>query len=75
MSGKAKKAAEVNGLNSVMSSMNEFGPAEGGLTKREYFAAMAMQGLVASNTDYNTVAKWAVDHADALLLALEEVKP
>jgi hypothetical protein len=45
-----------------------------GLTKREYFAAMAMQGLVASDTThelgYEDAAKWAVKHADALIAAL-----
>lgn len=50
---------------------------EGGLTKREYFAAMAMQGLIA-NCYYNTgitdeahVEK-AVSLADALLNQLNK---
>ena len=49
-----------------------------GLTKREYFAAKAMQGLLA-NTHVGgngnrecDVAKWAVSHADALLAELEK---
>ena len=40
-----------------------------GLTKREYFAAMAMQGML-SNTGINTeshVAHYAVEFADALI--------
>ncbi len=43
-----------------------------GLTKREYFASMAMQGLISSD-DYleiesaKELAKIAVSHADALL--------
>jgi hypothetical protein len=53
-----------------------------GLTKREYFAAMAMQGIIArpdrSNfyvtngdyLDYASIAKDAVGCADALLTAL-----
>jgi hypothetical protein len=45
-----------------------------GLTKREYFAAMAMQGMLASanNTlfDYETIAVHSVKHADALINAL-----
>ena len=46
-----------------------------GLTKREYFAAMAMQGLLA-NTQWSDilprdVADEAIKHADALLTALE----
>jgi len=46
-----------------------------GLTKREHFAAMAMQGLM-SNTEVfndchsNDIAKWSVQQADALLKAL-----
>lgn len=48
-----------------------------GLTKREYFAGLAMQGIVASTTNEDAaseekVAKWAVQHADALLAELEK---
>lgn len=45
-----------------------------GLTKREYFAAVAMQGMVSfcGITDgASTVAVFAVDLADKLLKALE----
>jgi hypothetical protein len=49
-----------------------------GLTKRELFAAIAMQGLL-SNADPDTnawgaeeAAKYSVTQADALLAALEE---
>lgn len=49
-----------------------------GLTKREYFAAMAMQGLLAKHgdDDYQAeqIAGYAVAHADALLKALENSK-
>lgn len=46
--------------------------AEGdpGLTKREYFAAMAMQGFAAHGAQ-SAPAKAAVHWADALLAALE----
>jgi hypothetical protein len=43
---------------------------EFGLTKRELFAAMAMQGMFANNTQegyWNEFAKRAVDAADALI--------
>jgi hypothetical protein len=45
-----------------------------GLTKREYFAAMAMQGIitVGHGTSCQDVAQMAVEQADALLKALEE---
>ena len=51
-----------------------------GLTKREYFAAMAMQGICASGAnDFNTdhvqqIAEIAVKQADALLTALDKTK-
>lgn len=51
-----------------------------GLTKREYFAAMAMQGYLASygpaeHANGKHVAKIAVECADALLTELEKSKP
>ncbi len=50
-----------------------------GLTKREYFAAMAMQGICAnSTTDIEPhvygIAKIALECADALIKALNETK-
>jgi len=42
-----------------------------GLTKREYFAGLAMQGLLA-NGDYEGVESAAVVKADALLKELEK---
>jgi len=44
-----------------------------GLTKREYFAAMAMQGILASSADRGEhfVAEMAVKFADAVLTKLE----
>lgn len=47
-----------------------------GLTKREYFAAMALQGLMANRTPdidlCTSVADFAVYHADALIEALNK---
>jgi hypothetical protein len=58
---------------------------EHGMTKREYFAAKAMQGLLAANdystsvtyvlngvTSYRAVARNAVEAADALIAALKD---
>lgn len=49
-----------------------------GLTYREYFAALAMQGLL-SNPDTKVmpkiIAKAAVECADALIFALNEEQP
>lgn len=47
-------------------------PLANGLTKREYFAAMAMQGLIAeedrpARETSKGLASCAVDHADALI--------
>lgn len=50
---------------------------EGGVTKRELFAAMMMQGLMASDMDglWPTFAHGAVQAADALLAELEKDSP
>lgn len=51
---------------------------EYGLTKREYFAAMAMQGMLASDAEglAELKAEYAVAFADALIAKLnKEVKP
>ena len=46
-----------------------------GLTKREYFAGLAMQGLISKGVDMmynpNDIANYAVDYADSLLKQLE----
>jgi len=49
-----------------------------GLSKREYFAAMAMQGLLAGDGERRCeeehIAAWATKQADALIDALNEEK-
>ena len=43
----------------------------GGLTKRELFAALAMQGMTSNNSiPVELVAAWSVQYADALLAEL-----
>lgn len=54
------------------SVLDSFMETFGGLTKREHFAAMAMQGLIASDTPEwvgtpESQAEYAVKYADALL--------
>lgn len=48
-----------------------------GLTKREHFAAIAMQSLINTTEPggiwHKTIAKEAVEYADALLAALENL--
>lgn len=45
-----------------------------GMTKREYFAGLAMQRLIVRSNydDYESVAKMSIKYADALLKALEQ---
>lgn len=45
-----------------------------GLTKREYFAGLALQGVLANCTDWDASnnAELALSHADALLAELEK---
>ncbi len=46
-----------------------------GLTKREYFAAMAMQGLISGNgTHFSDIPEKSVEFADALLAELEKTE-
>ena len=66
----------TNGNESVM-PLNEFAYSmqySSGLTKREYFAAMAMQGLLSEEfwASAECAAKYSVDMADALINALNE---
>lgn len=56
--------------------LSEHPEAPPGLTKREHFAALAMQGLCASEayaeSSFKTIADMAVTQADDLLAALED---
>ena len=65
----------TNANDSINNS--EQGPQDG-LTKREYFAAMAMQGMASSwhnnDQDRQEVAKRSVKLADALITALNQTK-
>lgn len=49
-----------------------------GLSKREYFASMAMQGNIKADTNFDCsssqLAGWAVECADALIEALNKSK-
>lgn len=60
---------------------------QGGLTKREYFVAMAMQAMISNSNikkpnrgdgnmenQLNSFAKTAVEYADVVLLQLESVQ-
>jgi|LakMenEpi03Aug12_release.lakeMendotaPanAssembly.Ray.scaffolds.fasta_scaffold3258794_1 hypothetical protein len=47
-----------------------------GLTKREYFAGLALQGMLSNqglnSYENNKIISWSVDIADALLKELED---
>lgn len=45
-----------------------------GLTKREYFAGLAMQGMAMSDLKFEDMAHDAVKMADALLAELEKTE-
>lgn len=63
-------------IASVANANGEMQWGSDGLTKREYFAAMAMQGMLASETEASNyghvslLAEQAVKRADALLAEL-----
>lgn len=64
--------------NHLIHSFQHTANSEGnmwGLTKREHFAAMAMQGYVSELTDgvsKEALAEWSVGMADALIEALNK---
>jgi hypothetical protein len=66
--------AKKNGNRPIEITYDEDGLRERGLTKRELFAAMAMQGLCAYpsliDDTVTGVARLAVEQADALLAEL-----
>lgn len=70
--GKGNEAAYPRQKNAVP---GDFIEPQLGLTKRELFAAMAMQGMLANSIPGEHHRAYAVDsvkHADALLKELEE---
>ena len=65
----------MNGNDAAYPFQVDTGQVTGGLTKRELFAAMAMQGLLSNNTQegyWREFAKRAVDAADALIAELSK---
>jgi hypothetical protein len=62
-----------NGKQGAFASMNEFERQEG-LTKREYFAGLAMQGMAMSDLKFEDIAHDAVKMADAVLAELEKTE-
>lgn len=67
--GSIDMKTEANDQVTPIVRLNNF---EKGLTKREYFASMAMQGILANGSG---TIKDALLWADALIAALNEVQP
>lgn len=65
---------EFRGAGAVQNDLQR-GYTCGGLTKREYFAGLAMQGVCSANNSVSTTVYESVRLADALILELnKEVK-
>lgn len=70
------ESARDNG-NLLAFPINERIPFHAGLTKREYFTGLAMQGMLANPETYGDreiMMQVAVENADALLIALHSKK-
>ena len=74
-----EKAIKNGQSAAFMQPGNDGGVWDSGMSKREYFAAMAMQGYLASyavdgaaSPKPGHAAEWSVKYADALLLELEK---
>ena len=62
----------------IVTTIDEYDSQSVGLTKREHFAAIAMQGILSNGSDHvhnrlpETIAKRAIEMADALLSELDK---
>lgn len=80
---KTKPNDSAGVIPASIDQMNEIIYGADGLTKREYFAAMAMQGLCSTGIDYSDdttttidcakkMASWSVQQADYLIEELNK---
>jgi hypothetical protein len=84
MEDKIKKRAEELGNQSASPLLDKdradgpLGCVAVGLTKREHFAVMAMQGLLCNpkndRDSGSTLAEYSVEYADELLIALAKAE-
>lgn len=60
--------AEVDG---TVFNASEYSPKDAGMTRRQWFAGMAMQGILAADPALrikpDVIASWAYEQADAML--------
>jgi hypothetical protein len=72
--GKESAYPQLSAATDWEGTPNGASESEGGITKREYFAALAMQGLCShpeiGMENETKIAKVAVRQADALIAAL-----
>ena len=79
-----KMKNEDKPINPIPEHFDKYQNENIGLTKREYFAGLAMQGLISSFTEKASYGGWgtemketikcAIDYADELLKQLENSK-
>ena len=71
-----EKGNEMKNANTPVNPVTTLMGSYLGVTKREYFAAMAMQGFISAGCQgmppSGTVADYAVEYADALLAELDK---
>jgi hypothetical protein len=66
----------TNGKDFVGVITDETTIAQAGLTKREYFAAMALQGMLSYDRTrhLDDISRWSAEAADALIKTLNETQ-
>lgn len=76
MSGSFQEQQKEQEIDYLFEKLNNIDQSlQGRLTKRELFAAMAMQGVLAGGAGRDQAvnnAHWAIKHADALIAELNE---
>lgn len=75
MTEKNQTAFPVNGQPPIYTLPDGTRRIDMGLTKREYFAAMAMQAIISTNSfNWDSTSRNAVQVADDLILELNNKK-
>ena len=67
MTKEAEKLGKESAIPEVYTNEYDHITSTNGLSKREFFAAMAMMGMTEGGTLVDVAAKEAVEYADALL--------
>ena len=70
----ADKPIHVKNGENIIHSFNSTDYSQGnfeGLTKREYFAGLAMQGLISSFTEKASNGSWGLEIKETIIVAIE----